>query len=103
MKKRKAPPVYKEYVMGQTMLLPVSLDELIPENHVVRVVNDFVERMDLRALKARYIGGGTSSYHPKMMLKVYLYAYTQRIFSASLVESKNTGAFADFYYGDWKK
>jgi len=64
------------------MLLPINLDELIPENHLVRVVNEFVERMDLAPLEAKYVGGGTSSYHPKMMLKVYLYAYTQKIYSS---------------------
>jgi len=75
-------PVYKEYTMGQLVLLPINLDELIPENHLVRVVNQFVERMNLAPLEAKYKGGGTSSYHPKMMLKVYLYAYTQKIYSS---------------------
>jgi transposase len=82
MKRKRAKPVYKPYRMGQIMLLPVNLDELIPANHLVRVVNEFVERMDLSALEAKYVGGGTSSYHPKMMLKVYLFAYTQKIFSS---------------------
>jgi len=36
------------------------------------VVNKFIEQMDLSALEAKYKGGGTSSYHPKMMLKVYI-------------------------------
>lgn len=75
-------PVYKEYTMGQLILLPINLDEMIPENHLVRVIHQFVERMDMRPLEAKYKGGGTSSYHPKMMLKVYLYAYTQKIFSS---------------------
>lgn len=68
--------------MGQMVLLPVNIDELIPENHLVRVIHQFVERMDLAPLEAKYKGGGTSSYHPKMMLKVYLYAYTQKIYSS---------------------
>jgi transposase len=68
--------------MGQMVLLPTDLEELIPENHLVRVVNEFVERMDLASLEAKYVGGGTSSYHPKMMLKVYIYAYTQKVFSS---------------------
>lgn len=68
--------------MGQMMLLPTNLEELIPENHLVRVISRFVDRMDLSALEAKYKGGGTSSYHPKMMLKVYLYAYTQKTYSS---------------------
>jgi transposase len=82
MKRKRAKPVYKEYTMGQIMLLPVDLDEIIPANHLVRVISEFVERMDLSCLEAKYKGGGTSSYHPKMMLKVYLYSYTQKIFSS---------------------
>jgi transposase len=68
--------------MGQMVLLPTNIDEMIPENHLVRVIHQFVERMDLAPLEAKYKGGGTSSYHPKMMLKVYLYAYTQKIYSS---------------------
>ena len=82
MKRKKAPPVFKEYTMGQLILLPTDLDELIAPHHLVRVVNTFVEQMDLAPLLARYKGGGTSSYHPKMMLKVFIYAYTQKIFSS---------------------
>lgn len=68
--------------MGQIILLPTDLEELIPENHLVRVVNKFIEEMDMGVLEGEYKGGGTSSYHPKMMLKVYVYAYTQKIFSS---------------------
>ena len=64
------------------MLLPPSLEELIPEGHVVRVVNEFVEAIDLTPIIETYLGGGTSSYHPKMMLKVLVYAYTKKIYSS---------------------
>lgn len=82
MKKKKVLPVFKEYTMGQLILLPTNLDELIPSNHLVRVVNAFVEQMDLAPLLAKYKGGGTSSYHPKMMLKVFIYSYTQKVYSS---------------------
>ena len=64
------------------MLLPPSLDELIPEGHMVRVVNEFVEAIDLTPLIETYAGGGTSSYHPKMMLKVLVYGYAKKIYSS---------------------
>ncbi len=73
---------FKPYVQNQPMLLPPSLDELVPKGHLVRVVNDAVERMNIDPLLERYKGGGTSSYHPKMMLKVLIYAYSQRIYSS---------------------
>ena len=67
--------------MGQ-LQLPTNLEDLIPENHIVRVVNAAIEKMDLSILTKAYKGGGTSSFHPKMMLKVLIYAYTQRIYSS---------------------
>ena len=64
------------------MLLPPRLEELIPEGHLVRVVNEMIEQLDMEPLKRQYKGGGTSAYHPKMLLKVIVYAYTQRAFSS---------------------
>lgn len=63
------------------MLLPPSLDELIPEKHLVRVINDLIERLDLAAIESGYKGGRTSSYAPKMLLKLIVYAYTQMNYS----------------------
>jgi len=81
--KRKSPdPVFKPYVMNQTALLPPSYEEMIPANHLVRVVNEAVERIDLSPLIMQYKGGGTSSYHPKMLLKVMIYAYAEQIYSS---------------------
>lgn len=78
----KKAPVFKEYTMEQPYLIPPSFDELIPENHLVRVVNKIIEQMDIKSLIATYSGGGSSSYHPRMLLKVIVYAYTQKIYSS---------------------
>jgi transposase len=82
MKRKPAAPVFKAYTMAQPSLIPPSWDELIPANHLVRVVNRAIERINLEPLLRKYKGGGTSSYHPGMMLKVLVYAYTQRIYSS---------------------
>ena len=82
MKRKRAAPVFKPYIMNQAALLPPSYNELIPDNHLVRVVNEAVEKIDVSALMAQYKGGGTSSYHPKMLLKVLVYAYSERIYSS---------------------
>jgi len=68
--------------MAQPSLIPASWDELIPENHLVRVVNRAIESIKLEPLLKKYKGGGTSSYHPAMLLKVLVYAYTQRVYSS---------------------
>ena len=82
MPKKNVAPVFKEYTMGQLVLLPVNLDEEIEANHLVRVVHAAVEKMDLRKVYEQYAGGGTSSYHPKMLLKVLIYAYCQQLYSS---------------------
>ncbi|HOP31613.1 MAG TPA: IS1182 family transposase [Spirochaetota bacterium] len=82
-KKRKRPaPVFKEYNQDQMWLFPPSIDELIPQNHIVRTVNTAINGMDLSHILRSYKGGGTSSYHPQMLLKVLIYAYTQKIYSS---------------------
>ena len=73
---------FKEYNQGQGLLLPPRLEEMIPADHLVRVVNRVVEEMEISALIKQYKGGGTSAYHPRMMLKVLIYAYVERIYSS---------------------
>ena len=62
--------------------MPPSYDEKIPADHLVRVVNEAVEKIDLSSLLAQYPGGGRSSYHPQMMLKLLVYAYAEKIYSS---------------------
>ncbi|KOP64664.1 transposase [Bacillus sp. FJAT-18019] len=73
--------MYIQYTMDQ-LCLPMDLEEDIPQNHLVRVVNDAVNRLDDKIFAAAYPGGGRNSYHPKMLTKVMIYAYTQRIYSS---------------------
>lgn len=73
--------IFKPYCQQQ-LQLPQDIEGMIPQNHLVRVVNLAVDRMKLGAVVKGYRGGGTSSYHPLMLLKVLIYAYTQRIYSS---------------------
>lgn len=66
-------PIFKVYEQRQGMLLPPSYEELVPENHPVRVVDEVIERIDVTAVERTYKGGGTSSYSPRMLLKVLVY------------------------------
>lgn len=72
---------FKPYNMNQ-LKLPIDLEVDISDNHLVKIVNNAIERMDLSPLLKKYKGGGTSAYHPMMMLKVLVYAYTQKIYTA---------------------
>ena len=55
--------VFKDYEVKQQMLLPPSIDELIPENHIVRIVDDTINHIVVSSLFSTYPGGGASSYH----------------------------------------
>ncbi|MGF7049967.1 transposase [Paenibacillus sp. DS2015] len=68
--------MYIQYTMDQ-LFLPMDLQEDIPQSHLVCLVNAAVNRLD-----EAYPGGGRDSYHPKMLTKVIIYAYTQRIYSS---------------------
>jgi transposase len=84
-KNNKAKVVFKPYNVNQMMLLPPSLEELIPEKHLVRVVNETIDKLDLDRFIGEYPGGGASSYHPLMMLKVLIYAYTQKVYTSRMI------------------
>jgi transposase len=46
------------------------------------VVDEIIERIDIESLIRQYKGGGTNPYHPKILIKVIMYAYPQRIFTS---------------------
>ena len=87
MKKQYLKAVFKSYNQKQLMLLPPSLDELIEPGHPVRIVDSVIDNVDDRALIRQYKGGGNSSYHPRMLLKVMIYSYLCNIYSSRKMES----------------
>lgn len=82
----KSKVIFKDYNPNQSFLLPPSLEELIEENHPVRTVSEVIERLNLEGLIKNYKGGGTSSHHPRMLLKVLVYGYLCNIFSSRKLE-----------------
>lgn len=74
--------VFKDYNPKQIMLLPPSLEGLIVENHPVGVVNDVIDCINTDPLLATYKPGGTSVYHPKILLKILVYSYLSNIYSS---------------------
>jgi transposase len=87
MKHRRNRVVFKTYSPNQISLLPPSLDELIDINHPVRVVNAVIDKLALSQLEQSYKGGGTSSFHPRMLLKVLIYGYLSNIYSSRQLEA----------------
>ena len=68
------------------MLLPPSLEELIPQNHPVRVVNRVIDQIDIHPLISTYQGRGSSGYHPRMLLKALIFAYLCNLYTSRKIE-----------------
>jgi transposase len=78
--------IFKSNHQHQAMLLPPDLNDLITVNHPVRIVNEVLEKVDITQLLQQYKPGGTSSYHPRMLLKVLVYAYINNVYSSRKIE-----------------
>ena len=78
---------YKSYNQNDSLLFPHCIGDFIPENDPVRVLDAIVEHLDISAIEATYKGGGASSFAPRMLLKVILYAYLQNIHSGRKMEA----------------
>jgi transposase len=81
--------VFKHYGQGQVCMFPMSLDEKIPTNAPVRLLNQIVDNLDISEIIDTYKGGGCSSYSPRMMLKLILFAYLNNIYSCRKIEKQN--------------
>ena len=73
--------IYKSYNLNDNILFPPSLGELIAENHPVRTVSAIIDGLDILGIESTYKGGGTSSFHPRMLLKVIVYSYMCNVYS----------------------
>src|SRR5476649_1010417 len=83
----------KRYVEGenrsQSTLFPESLEDYIAEDNPVRVVDVFVDELDLREMGfegAEPDATGRPAYHPATMLKLYIYGYLNRLQSSRRLE-----------------
>jgi transposase len=76
---------------AQGTMFPVTLDELIPEDHVCRVIEAFVGRVEMLALefvRAQPAETGRPGYDPRDLLKLYLYGYLQQVRSSRRLEAE---------------
>lgn len=67
---------------GQTVLFPERLEDWIGEDNVVRVVDLFVEELDLSGLgfaRSAAARTGRPGYHPAVLLKLFIYGYLNRV------------------------
>jgi transposase len=77
--------------LDQALLLPPSLHDWLPDNHLARFLADVVNQLDLSAIYASYDekdGRGQSAYAPPMMLRLLLYGYCTGTYSSRKLQAK---------------
>ena len=67
-------------------LLPPSVDDWLPENHLARFIVEVVNGLDLRSMIGSYRGSGSASYHPVTLLSILIYGYATGVFSSRKLE-----------------
>jgi len=84
------PREYRPYEPDQSLLLPPSLRDWLPEEHLAFFLSDTIDALDLCAFDDRYgdMGPGNQAFDPRMMLKVLVYAYATGTFSSRKIASK---------------
>lgn len=78
---------FRSYIRNQMLLFPQRIDKDIAENDPVRLLDALVDSLNLESISKLYKPKGRNPYHPRMMLKVILYAYMNNIYSCRRIES----------------
>lgn len=81
---------FRPYEPDQIILMPASMQDWLPSDHLAYFISDVVDHLDLSAIMERYAGEerGYPPYHPAMMVKVLLYAYCIGIASSRKIEKR---------------
>ncbi|MCK9546867.1 MAG: IS1182 family transposase [Sulfurospirillaceae bacterium] len=85
--------IYKQGLnRKQQLMFPPSLDELVEEDNVVRAIEAYVDTLDIFKLniktKKSLIKDGQPAFHPKLLLKIYIYGYLNKIRSSRKLEQE---------------
>ena len=78
--------IFKSYKENDSLLLPPSLGDLVPQTHPARIVSRVIDHLDISSIESKYKGGGTSCYNPRMLIKVLVYSYMCNTFSGRKIE-----------------
>src|SRR3990172_8451024 len=67
-------------------LLPPSVDDWLPKEHLARFVVELIDGLDVSAMSRAYRGSGSASYHPRLLLGILVYGYAMGVFSSRKLE-----------------
>jgi len=81
---------FRTYLPEQNLLLPASLREWLPDDHLSYFVSDVVDQLDLSAIESVYEeeDRGQPPYHPRMMTKILLYGYCVGVLSSRRIQKR---------------
>ncbi len=81
---------YRSYLPEQDLLLPPSLRDWLPENHLAYFVSDVIDQLDLSAIESYYEREerGYPPYHPRLMTKLLVYGYCVGVFSSRKLQKR---------------
>ena len=75
---------FAPYEPNQQLLLPPSLRDWLPEDHLCYFISDTVDQLDISSIVEKYraAGSGNVAYHPRLMLKLLIFSYCTGVFSS---------------------
>ena len=88
---------FRQCDRNTAFLLPPSVDEWLPEDHLARFVVDIVDQLDLSAMTHQYRGAGSAAYHPAMLLALLIYGYATGSYSSRRIEQASYDSLAFRY------
>lgn len=80
-------------------LLPPSVDEWLPSDHLARFVVEVIEQLDLDELTRQYAGRGSAAHHPAVLLGLLIYGYASGVHSSRKIERATYDSVAFRYVG----
>lgn len=72
----------------QRLLFPSNIFDLLPDDHECYLYNDIFQQLDTSSLENKYSRKGQHAYHPRSILSILIYSYTQGVFSSRQIREK---------------
>jgi transposase len=88
---------FRQCDRNTAFLLPPSVDEWLPEDHLARFVVDIVDQLELSAMTHQYRGAGSAAYHPSILLALLIYGYATGSYSSRRIEQATYDSLAFRY------
>ena len=73
---------------NQRVLFPSNIHDLLPSDHECFIYEDIIETIDASKIEAGYSVLGQNAYHPKSIVGILIYSYSQGIFSSRQIQKK---------------